>query len=134
MFCNEFSPISGTFGLGCGIGMGNSRLGSRKGACLSYWKEVASLATLNYSLCISRLTLLQYDYQSKTERELRSDGLDVFENEPDVPQELFLLVNVALSPHCAVATLECFDALEELITANLKAFFSNKLVQSVVEF
>ncbi|GMJ00354.1 Hydroxyphenylpyruvate reductase 3, hydroxypyruvate reductase 3 [Hibiscus trionum] len=66
--------------------------------------------------------------------ELRGAGLDVFENEPDVPQELFSLDNVVLSPHCAVATPECFDALEELITANLKAFFSNKPLQSVVEF
>ncbi|KAK8538058.1 hypothetical protein V6N12_044197 [Hibiscus sabdariffa] len=66
--------------------------------------------------------------------ELRGAGLDVFENEPDVPRELFSLDNVVLSPHCAVATPECFDALEELITANLKAFFSNKLLQSVVEF
>ncbi|KAL4384467.1 hypothetical protein GQ457_15G009790 [Hibiscus cannabinus] len=62
--------------------------------------------------------------------ELRGVGLDVFENEPDVPQELFSLDNVVLSPHCAVATPECFDALEELITVNLKAFFSNKPLQS----
>ncbi|PPS03976.1 hypothetical protein GOBAR_AA16672 [Gossypium barbadense] len=54
-------------------------------------------------------------------------------NEPDVPQELFSLKNVVLSPHCAVATPECFDALEELITANLHAFFSSKPLQSVVE-
>ncbi|KAE8712863.1 Glyoxylate/hydroxypyruvate reductase HPR3 [Hibiscus syriacus] len=66
--------------------------------------------------------------------ELRGAGLDVFENEPDVPQELFSLDNVVLSPHCAVATPECFDALEQLITANLEAFFSNKPLQSVVEF
>ncbi|TYH40705.1 hypothetical protein ES332_D12G265600v1 [Gossypium tomentosum] len=35
--------------------------------------------------------------------------------EPDVPQELFFLKNVVLSPHCAVATPKCFDALEELM-------------------
>ncbi|KAK9020887.1 hypothetical protein V6N11_010899 [Hibiscus sabdariffa] len=64
--------------------------------------------------------------------ELRGVGLDVFESEPDVPQELFSLDNVVLSPHCAVATPECFDALEELITVNLKAFFSNKPLQSLV--
>ncbi|TYH97628.1 hypothetical protein ES332_A12G255500v1 [Gossypium tomentosum] len=54
--------------------------------------------------------------------ELRGAGLD-----------LFSLKNVVLSPHCAVATPECFDALEELITANLHAFFSSKPLQSVVE-
>lgn len=66
--------------------------------------------------------------------ELGGAGLDVFENEPDVPDELFALNNVVLSPHCAVATPECFDALEELITANLKAFFSGNPLQSLVEF
>ncbi|XVF51594.1 hypothetical protein PTKIN_Ptkin04bG0196700 [Pterospermum kingtungense] len=66
--------------------------------------------------------------------ELGGAGLDVFENEPDVPEELFGLNNVVLSPHCAVATPECFDALEELITANLKAYFSSNPLQSLVEF
>ncbi|MBA0773405.1 hypothetical protein Gotri_008683 [Gossypium trilobum] len=65
--------------------------------------------------------------------ELRGAGLDVFENEPDIPQELFSLKNVVLSPHCAIATPECFDALEELITGNLYAFFWSKPFQSVVE-
>ncbi|KAJ0036058.1 hypothetical protein Pint_26401 [Pistacia integerrima] len=64
--------------------------------------------------------------------EIGGVGLDVFENEPHVPKELFQLDNVVLSPHCAVATPECFDALEELIVFNLKAFFANKPLWSVV--
>ena len=51
-----------------------------------------------------------------------------------IPEELFSLNNVVLSPHCAVATPECFDALEKLITTNMKAFFSSKLLQCLVEF
>ncbi|KAJ0093757.1 hypothetical protein Patl1_26986 [Pistacia atlantica] len=64
--------------------------------------------------------------------EIGGIGLDVFENEPHVPNELFQLDNAVLSPHCAVATPECFDALEELIMSNLKAFFANKSLWSVV--
>ena len=41
-----------------------------------------------------------------------------------IPEELFSLNNVVLFPNCTVATPECFNALEELITVNLKAFFS----------
>ncbi|KAJ6695555.1 2-HYDROXYACID DEHYDROGENASE-RELATED [Salix koriyanagi] len=58
-------------------------------------------------------------------------GLDVFENEPDVPREVFELDNVVLSPHRAIFTPESLEALNELVFTNLKAFFSNKPLQSV---
>ncbi|KAA8521955.1 hypothetical protein F0562_012731 [Nyssa sinensis] len=60
-------------------------------------------------------------------------GLDVYENEPNVPRELFALDNVVLSPHKAVATPESFAALQEVVIANLEAFFSNKPLQSQME-
>ncbi|XP_062000847.1 glyoxylate/hydroxypyruvate reductase HPR3-like [Rosa rugosa] len=58
--------------------------------------------------------------------EIGGAGLDVFENEPDVPKELYALDNVVLSPHQAVATHEAIVALGEVVTGNLEAFFSNK--------
>ena len=58
--------------------------------------------------------------------EIGGAGLDVFENEPDVPRELFALDNVVLAPHYAGLTPESFEVLNEVIIANLKAFFSNK--------
>lgn len=60
-------------------------------------------------------------------------GLDVFENEPDVPRELFELDNVVLSPHRAIFTSESLEALHQLVFTNLKAFFSNKPLQSVFQ-
>ncbi|XP_027337400.1 glyoxylate/hydroxypyruvate reductase HPR3-like [Abrus precatorius] len=53
-------------------------------------------------------------------------GLDVFENEPCVPEELLAMNNVVLSPHCASFTLETIMSLCELVVGNLEAFFSNK--------
>lgn len=53
-------------------------------------------------------------------------GLDVFENEPDVPKDLFGLENVVLSPHAAAMTSEYFVGVSELVMENLQAFFSNK--------
>ncbi|KAF6133922.1 hypothetical protein GIB67_040686 [Kingdonia uniflora] len=64
--------------------------------------------------------------RSLVQGEIGGAGLDVFENEPNVPKELFELDNVVLSPHKAVLTLESFSDLHELIIANLDAFFSNK--------
>ncbi|XP_062074165.1 glyoxylate/hydroxypyruvate reductase HPR3-like [Humulus lupulus] len=64
--------------------------------------------------------------------ELGGAGLDVFENEPRVPKELYDLDNVVLSPHCAVATQASIDSMIQLIFANLKAFFSDKPLLSPV--
>jgi hydroxypyruvate reductase 2 len=65
--------------------------------------------------------------------EIGGAGLDVFEKEPEVPKELFAMDNVVLSPHHAVMTPESFEALFEVIMANLKAFFSNKPFISPVQ-
>ncbi|BFG42730.1 hypothetical protein CerSpe_290040 [Prunus speciosa] len=58
--------------------------------------------------------------------EIGGAGLDVFENKPEVPKELFALDNVVLSPHYATLTPECFMTLCELVAGNFEAFFSNK--------
>ncbi|KAB2626683.1 glyoxylate/hydroxypyruvate reductase HPR3-like [Pyrus ussuriensis x Pyrus communis] len=60
------------------------------------------------------------------------DGLDVFENESEVPKELFGLDNVVLSPHQAATTEDYFKDLSNLAVANLEAFFSNKPLLSEV--
>ncbi|MBK1699116.1 2-hydroxyacid dehydrogenase [Rhodovibrio salinarum] len=48
-------------------------------------------------------------------------ALDVFENEPDVPDSLFGLDNVVLAPHIGSATLETRRAMGELVLENLRA-------------
>jgi hydroxypyruvate reductase 2 len=60
------------------------------------------------------------------EGEIGGAGLDVFENEPHVPKELFSLDNVVLSPHAAVLTSESVISIGQLVEQNLEAFFSNK--------
>ncbi|KAL3738694.1 hypothetical protein ACJRO7_020124 [Eucalyptus globulus] len=58
--------------------------------------------------------------------ELKGAGLDVFENEPDVPEELLALGNVVESLHTAVFTPESFSDVCDLTVGNLEAFFLNK--------
>ncbi|KAG2677453.1 hypothetical protein I3843_12G100300 [Carya illinoinensis] len=72
--------------------------------------------------------------QYLTRGEIGGAGLDVFEKEPDVPKELFTLDNVVLSPHRAVLTPESFEAVREVMTANLNAFFSDKPLLSPVQY
>ncbi|XP_043716198.1 glyoxylate/hydroxypyruvate reductase HPR3-like [Telopea speciosissima] len=65
--------------------------------------------------------------------EIGGAGLDVYENEPDVPKELFVLDNVVLSPHKAVLTPESFAASSKMAMANLEAFFAGKPLLSPVK-
>ncbi|KAK4373080.1 hypothetical protein RND71_008464 [Anisodus tanguticus] len=51
-------------------------------------------------------------------------GLDVFENEPDVSEELIRLDNVVLSPLFSMHTEESFRDLYKLMSGNLEAFLS----------
>ncbi len=53
-------------------------------------------------------------------------GLDVFENEPNVPQALIDRDNVVLSPHAASATLQTRKAMADLAFGNLQAHFAGK--------
>jgi hydroxypyruvate reductase len=50
-------------------------------------------------------------------------GLDVFRDEPRVPQALLALDNVVLSPHTAGATAETWQDVIEAVCANLDSFF-----------
>lgn len=60
-------------------------------------------------------------------------GLDVYENEPAVPRELFAMDNVVLSDHRAVITPESMRGALEILVANLDAFFSGRPLVSPVQ-
>lgn len=66
-------------------------------------------------------------------RAIAGAALDVFENEPRVPTELFGLDNVVLSPHRGAFTKEAFSDAFEIVTMNIEAFFSNKPLISLVD-
>lgn len=63
---------------------------------------------------------------------LGNAGLDVFEKEPEVPEELFTMENVVLTPHVASATVETRQAMGDLTVNNLLRFLENGTVISPV--
>ncbi|KAJ0762568.1 putative oxidoreductase [Helianthus annuus] len=66
------------------------------------------------------------------EGEIGGVGLDVFENEPNAPRELFELDNVVFLPHAAAFTNESFYDVAQVMIANLEAFFANKPLLTLV--
>lgn len=66
------------------------------------------------------------------EGRLAGAGLDVFQNEPEVAQELLGLENVVLTPHVGSDTVETCIAMADLVIANLEAhFLGNPLLTPV---
>jgi lactate dehydrogenase-like 2-hydroxyacid dehydrogenase len=53
-------------------------------------------------------------------------GLDVFANEPAVPDELRTMQNVVLLPHIGSASVVTRNAMDQLVVDNLKAWFAGK--------
>ena len=57
------------------------------------------------------------------DKRIAGAGLNVFENEPNVPRALFELDNVVLLPHIASGTEETRQAMADRVFDNLQGFF-----------
>jgi len=88
-----------------------------------------------YLINVSRGTLVDepalVDYL--TNNKIAGAGLDVFHNEPAIPDALLSLSNVVLQPHNASGTWETRQAMGDLVLENLQCHFDGKpLIASVV--
>ncbi|WP_322096007.1 2-hydroxyacid dehydrogenase [Pelagibius litoralis] len=66
------------------------------------------------------------------EGRLGGAGLDVFLEEPKVPEALFEMDQVVLQPHAASATVETRHAMGDLVVKNLRAHFAGQPVLTPV--
>ncbi len=66
------------------------------------------------------------------EGRLGGAGLDVFADEPNVPEALLGLTQVALAPHVGSATAETREAMGRLMLDNLEAFFADRPLLTAV--
>lgn len=67
-----------------------------------------------------------------TEGRLGGAALDVFADEPNVPNALFALPNVVLTPHIASATIDTRQSMATLVLANLDAQFAGRPLPTAV--
>jgi len=63
---------------------------------------------------------------------IKAAGLDVFENEPQVPQALLGMDNVVLLPHVGSATHQTRKAMADLCKANVDRWFAQGQVLTLV--
>ena len=63
---------------------------------------------------------------------IRGAGLDVFADEPHVPEALLLCENAVLTPHLGSATHETRAEMAQLVVANLAAHFGGKALLTPV--
>jgi hydroxypyruvate reductase len=66
------------------------------------------------------------------EGRLGGAGLDVFVDEPHVPEALLMMPNVVVQPHVASATMQARLAMGELVLGNLAAHFAQRPLLSAV--
>ncbi|MFC3642839.1 2-hydroxyacid dehydrogenase [Aquibium oceanicum] len=59
------------------------------------------------------------------DRTIRAAGLDVFADEPNVPEDLLELDNATLLPHVGSASIHTREAMADLVVDNLISWFSN---------
>lgn len=60
-------------------------------------------------------------------------ALDVYENEPHVPQELINMDNVVLQPHVASATVETRQKMSDVVFENVSAFFNKQPLPNAIK-
>ena len=66
-------------------------------------------------------------------RDIAGAGLDVYWEEPNVPQELFTMDNVVLTPHIGSATQETRHKMGQIVLGNLLAHFDGKRLLTQVK-
>jgi lactate dehydrogenase-like 2-hydroxyacid dehydrogenase len=97
---------------------------------------IDALGADGYLVNIARGSVVDEDalVEALTAGRLAGAGLDVFADEPNVPEALLALDNVVLLPHVGSGTVETRAAMEELTLRNLEEFLrSGRLVTPVVE-
>lgn len=93
------------------------------------------LGANGYLVNIARGSVVKQDdlLVALSNRIIAGAALDVYENEPNVPDAFFVMDNVVLSPHIGSATLETRRVMGELVVANILACLNGEKVPSALK-
>ncbi|WEV43457.1 NAD(P)-dependent oxidoreductase [Lactobacillus sp. ESL0684] len=87
-----------------------------------------------YIINVARGSLIKQTdlIEALKEHKIAGAGLDVFETEPEVPEELRLLDNVVLSPHAGTGTLEARIAIAKEASADIISLLRDDKAKNMV--
>lgn len=91
-----------------------------------------ALGAHGYLINVSRGFVVDQEalIEALEEGRIAGAGLDVFEEEPNIPASLMALDNVVLTPHMASGTVETRRDMEDLVLENLTYFFAKGQVKT----
>lgn len=97
-------------------------------------KVMAAVGPDGFLVNVSRGTVIDEPamVEMLTSGALGAAALDVFEDEPNVPEALLGLDNVVLQPHHASGTVETRNAMADLVVENLRLHFAGKPVKTPI--
>jgi lactate dehydrogenase-like 2-hydroxyacid dehydrogenase len=97
-------------------------------------KVLAALGKKGYLVNVARGSVVDEQALIAALRDgtIAGAGLDVFEDEPNVPRELLAFDNVVLTPHVGSATWQTRQAMTDLAFGNLEAHFAGRPLLSPV--
>ncbi|WP_404294384.1 2-hydroxyacid dehydrogenase (plasmid) [Microvirga sp. RSM25] len=96
---------------------------------------LAALGPNGHVVNVARGSLIDADALAEALEQgtIAGAALDVFENEPAVPDRLLSAPNLILSPHIAFASISARNAQEDMVLANLEAFFDSRAVPNPID-
>ena len=91
-------------------------------------KRIGLLGSKGFLVNIARGSVVDQPalIQALHEKRIAGAGLDVYEDEPNVPQALIDLPNVVLLPHLASGTHETRQAMGDLVWSNIQGYFHDE--------
>jgi lactate dehydrogenase-like 2-hydroxyacid dehydrogenase len=108
------------------VAQARAKIGARE---LNLMKPTACLINTSRGPIVDEEALIR----ALKERRIAGAGLDVFVNEPNVPEELRAMPNVVLTPHIGSGTKQTREAMGQLTFDNLRAHFAGKPLLTPVD-
>lgn len=95
---------------------------------------LAALGPRGHLVNVARGSLVEEDALAHALEEgiIAGAALDVFENEPTIPERLLRAPNLIVSPHIAFGSTSARNAQEDMVLSNLEAFFAGRPVPNPV--